>query len=265
MPSPFPGIDPYLETPQFWRGNHNGLIYELFGTLNQVLPPGFAALYEERVIVLPAGRSFIPDMLLKTREPYPPFSSVAATAVLDSPTAHGIIRIEEEEIYEGYIEIVTTDSREQILTVIEVLSPTNKKAGQSQEEYQDKQRTTIQSRINLLEIDLLRGGMHTVAAPQSLLEERGAWDGIVCLSRAEHPKEFEYWFCRMSEPLPAIRVPLMAGIEEISLSLQAAYSSVYDKGPYHRLAEYHLPPPIPFTKEESLWADTLLREKGLRT
>jgi hypothetical protein len=26
MPSPFPGMDPYLENPEFWPGVHNRLI-----------------------------------------------------------------------------------------------------------------------------------------------------------------------------------------------------------------------------------------------
>lgn len=39
MPSPFPGMDPYLEDSIIWRGVHHELISLIAETLNTLLPP----------------------------------------------------------------------------------------------------------------------------------------------------------------------------------------------------------------------------------
>ncbi|MGL6094387.1 MAG: DUF4058 family protein, partial [Fimbriiglobus sp.] len=39
MPSPFPGMDPYLEDPTYWGGFHTNLYTGIQRALNQTLPP----------------------------------------------------------------------------------------------------------------------------------------------------------------------------------------------------------------------------------
>jgi len=160
MPSPFPGMDPFLEDPRYWRGLHNRLIAFTEAALNASLPPGFAANAEERVYVVPPERPIYPDVMVVQRMPD---SSVqtpgGATTLLEPETSHGILTAYPEEVHEGFIEIRTGDSWEQVVTIIEFLSPANKAAGSvGREEYLRKQTEVLHSATHLMEIDLLRGG-----------------------------------------------------------------------------------------------------------
>lgn len=266
MPGPFPGMDPYLETPRFWYGFHNGLIFNIQAILNAELPEGFAANYEERVLIIPPEHSMRPDVLIKeSLPPSSPAKTGGATAVVDAGAPHGVIIAYPDEIREGFIEIRTADEAERVIAVIEVLSPTNKYAGGvGREEYLRKQRQLLQSATHLMEIDLLRGGEHTVAAPREGLRQRGKWDYLVCLHRSTQRYHFAYWFNTLRERLPFVRVPLTEDIPDVVLDLQVAFDRAYDAGPYRRLIDYRKEPPIPLNEEEAAWADALLREKGLR-
>jgi hypothetical protein len=259
-------MDPYLESPQFWRGFHNGLIFVIQAALNAVLPPGFAANAEERVYLIPPERSIYPDMMVTQRLPeLPPRAQGGSVAVVGSETAHGILTAYPEEIHEPFIEIRSTTNWDRIVTIIEVLSPANKAAiGEGRAEYRQKQAEILRSETHLLEIDLLRGGQHTVAAPLEGLRQRGRWDYLICLHRATNRYHFEYWFNRVSEPLPQVSVPLTADVSDVPLDLQPLLERAYDAGPYRRLADYRQDPPLPLEGEAVVWMDALLREKGLR-
>ncbi|HZZ79271.1 MAG TPA: DUF4058 family protein [Gemmataceae bacterium] len=47
MPSPFPGMDPFLEEPAIWPTIHPGLISFLWMELNHHLPAGYVATVVE--------------------------------------------------------------------------------------------------------------------------------------------------------------------------------------------------------------------------
>jgi len=233
--------------------------------LNQVLPPGFAAVYEERVILLPAGQSIVPDTTItQSLAALPASKSSASTAVLDNPRVHGLVTMEWEEVSDDYIEVVTTDREQRVVTVIEVLSPSNKATGEDHEKYKSKQAKILASDTNLLEIDLLRQGRYTVAIPETLMQKFGRWYGVVSLHRAFRHQEYEYWLCRMSEPLPPVTVPLTPGVPEIVCDIQKMYQRLYNDGRFAQRIDYALLPSVPLTEEEKAWVDALLREKGLR-
>jgi hypothetical protein len=270
MPGPFPGMDPYLEPPRYWRGFHNGFIFNLQATLNRLLPPGFAANYEERVIIIPPERSIYPDVLV-WRDPSETSGCTSGGTAILEPTAveateaHGIVIVGPEEIHDGYLEIRTVTEDEQVVTIVEILSPTNKAPDSPhREEYRRKQSEVLRSQTHLLEIDLLRGGMHTVAAPVGEIQRRGGWDGIISLHRSTQPDQFEYWFTTLRQSLPKVKIPLMQGLPELELDLQAAFDQTYDAGPYRRRIDYRQEAPLPLQGEDAIWMDTLLREKGLR-
>jgi len=259
-------MDPYLERPRFWRGFHNGLVFATQAALNAVLPAGFAANYEERVLILPPERPVYPDVIAVER---PSDASVRAgaggIAVLEASAPHGVLIAHPEEVHEGFIEIRAADDWERIVTIIEFLSPTNKAAGsEGREEYLQKQKEVLESDTHLLEIDLLRGGLHTVSAPLEGLRQRGRWDYLVCLHRSTRRYHYEYWFNTIREPLPPVRVPLTGDFPDVALDLQAIFNQAYDAGPYRRMVDYRQEPPIPLEGEDAAWMDARLREKGLR-
>ena len=262
MAGPFPGIDPYLENPLYWRGFHTGLITFMTAELNAVLPTGFAANYEERVYVIPSERSIYPDLMVLHRPAEIPVTGSGATAIAEPGAPHGILTVYPEEVHEGFVEVRSADDWDQVVAIIEILSPANKAAGSAgREEYLQKQGEVLRSKAHLLELDLLRKGMHTVAAPLEGLRQHGEWDGLICLHRSDRPYQYEYWFSKLQEPLPSIRIPLTPGLPDVRIDMQAIYDRAYDAGPYNRRIDYSRPPLLPLPADAAAWANTILKEK----
>ena len=257
MPGPFPGMDPYLEDPIWWPGVHTGLIASSRAALNQVLPSGFAADTGERLYVQESDRSIYPDVVVGRSE-----GSRQTRPAHRGATAPWVISAPPDEIREPFIEIVAVPGR-RVVTVLEVLSPANKSPGSAGARlYRQKQRELIGSEINLVEIDLLRAGQHTVAAPLSLLQKRGSWNYLTCLHRPVRRWDFEVWPATLKQPLPVIQVPYGRGEEVVELNLQAVLDRTYDEGAYPRLLDYAMPAPGPLTADERDWIASVLASKS---
>lgn len=226
MLGPFPGMYPYLEDVSFWLGFHNSFIAKTLDALNAALPEGNTTYSEEREYVI-----------------YPSVN-----------------------LYERYIEIRSRKPEQQVITLLEVLSPSNKAVGSSgREQYLNKQRSRLESGAHLLEIDLLRGGKHTVAVPYEIMAEIGKKDYLVSLNRSERRDTFQIWPFSLRDRLPRILVPLSAGGEDLTLDLQQIFDSAYEYSSGRRDADYQNPPPVPFTSEDEAWADQLLRAYKMRS
>ncbi len=230
MPSPFPGMDPYLEDPAHWRGVHAALIVACYETLNALLPDGF----------------------------------IARIAVLETVTVGGR-GASLLEVPQRFIEIVSLSEPKEIITAIEFLSLSNKTPGDGREEYVRKQQRLLRSSTHLLEIDLLRAGRHTVAAAKDDLEAFfGHWDYVVSLHRAGEGAECDAWARTLRQVLPTVPVPLTSGIPDIRLDVQALLDHVWDRGPFRKTLAYRDQPFPPLNDEDTAWADALLKARGLR-
>ena len=183
MPSPFPGMDPYLEDPVLWPGVHHHLISALANALNTALPPNYVADVGERLYVVTPPRSIFPDVsVLRRVAPARVEADRGGAAVADG--APWVVSAQPEEVREPFIEIIALAANRSVVTGIEVLSPANKRAGsEGRDLYLAKQRQFLHSASNLVEFDLLRAGEHTIAAPRSHLEARGQWDYLGCVHR----------------------------------------------------------------------------------
>lgn len=269
MPSPFPGMDPYLEDPVLWPGVHQGLITYARAELNRVLPTGYVADIGERLYILQPGgeRSIYPDVLvleqLPTSRGQESGLAESVAAVADPPL---LVTIEPVEMREVFIQILSLREANRVVTVIEILSPANKTANsEGRQLYLTKQRELLESQTHLIEIDLLRQGEHTVAVTREALLQRGIrWDYLVCLHRGGQGARYEVWPIRVRQRLPRIHVPLSEGDPDIVLDLQAVFNRCYDEGAYARLVNYRKEPPVPLQSEDAEWATALLRERGLR-
>lgn len=265
MPGPFPGMDPYLESSSYWRGLHSNLITYLTAALNAGLPNGYAAITEERMYVVNSDHGIIPDLTLLRQFPTLSGRAKGGMAVAERADEPGIITIYPETNRERFIEIRALKEQGRVVTIIELLSPSNKMTvNKGRAEYLKKQQEVMDSEVNLLEIDLLRSGTHTVAASREALLKFGNWDYLVCLHRGIQDYTFEYWMNSIRSPLPRVKVPLTEGLEDCVLDLQAAFDSAYDGGPYYRLVDYSKDPQPPLSEVDAVWADALLREKCLR-
>ena len=176
----FPGMDPYLEDPQIWPGVHGRLIVYIADALQPLLRPRYITGVEERVFVEGPDREIIPDLWLRQSR-----SSRAEGAVAfaegDVPV---IVRVPSLEVHETYVTILDRQSGFRVVTVIEVVSPSNKFAGPGRRSYIDKQQEIIASETHLVEIDLLRTGPHVLAVTESAARGRGEYDYLISVNRA---------------------------------------------------------------------------------
>jgi hypothetical protein len=155
MASPFPGMDPYLE--QFWRDIHARLVIYAADQLQTQLPGDLRARVEERVFVEPAfgvAHSVYPDIRVVERG-----QGCMSPPAAEHPPAVAeplVIYVSDEPMTERFIEIIDVGSGRRVVSVIEVLSVSNKSPGEGQELYRRKQGEIRAGQVNLVEIDLLR-------------------------------------------------------------------------------------------------------------
>jgi hypothetical protein len=257
-------MDPYLEKPVRWQGTHNMLIAYLAEALNAVLPARYVATIEVRCyIAVPERESIRPDLgVLETPGRVTNPGATALAVVGDPPLLLRGYAMEEQE---AYIDIVDVENGERIVTAIELLSHTNKTLrNEGRVLYRAKQAELLASQTHLIEIDLLRAGEHTVTVPAPLLQPGDPRDYIVCLHRSGHGMEYATRLSSVRQRLPRIGVPLDEGIQDIELDLQAVLDHCYDAGRFDRKIDYTQAPIPPLRAEDAVWADTLLRERGLR-
>src|SRR3954453_17494847 len=156
MPSPFPGMDSYLEV--HWGDIHQRVITYACDQLQPLLPEGLRARMEERVFVdlwpEEKPRSFVPDLrIVESRKS----KGVPLKFAPASLAARPFVVTLDEPITETFIEIRDKEAK-RLITVIEVLSLANKRPGPGRRLYKKKQREVLDGEASLVEIDLLRGG-----------------------------------------------------------------------------------------------------------
>lgn len=256
MPSPFPGMDPYLENPAIWPDFHDRLAGQMSADLNRRLPAPYYARLEMRpeVGIIEDGgsaRRIVPDVSVVRRPSSGPAASL--TAVLDelrtaiSPSVEWAVP--SEPAHHAFVEIRDPVQGHKLITLIEIVSPSNKHPGTDRRAYLQEQREVLDSDASLVEIDLLRTGDRLLAGPQ--LEDLLARldpppDYLVLVNRAWQRAAtlaYQAFPVRLQEPLPCAPVPLRPDQPEVPLDLQFALSQLYDNGPYRRGAvDYRRPP-----------------------
>src|SRR5262245_14305055 len=167
MPSPFPGMDPYLEA--HWRDVHARLIIYASDALQGVLPGALRARVEERVLLeTPLGigdHPLFPDVRVVEFRPELKRGLETRPAAGTAPAEPVVVDAEYESATETFLEIIDRESGNRVVTVLEFLSPSNKSPGPNRDLYLRKQREVCSSDANLVEIDLNRFGTHTLAFP----------------------------------------------------------------------------------------------------
>ncbi len=267
MPSPFPGIDPWLEDPAIFPDLHNALITKIGDEVNRVLPEPYYATSGSRVWVDVSLRFVEPDVgvLLSQTKPRrgngKPSESNPALATMPL-RLHSPRVIEHDETSEWFLEIFTRRGRNQLVTTLEILSHSNKTPGKKGRElFLKKQSKMLKKRVNLIEIDLLRAGEHTTAAPREIIErEFGAFDYHVSVRPIDEPDDFLVYPWKLASPIPGIAIPLLPGDQAVTIDLQALLTECYDVRNYRRRIDYRSQKPTPpLTKPQTAWAEKLLK------
>jgi hypothetical protein len=167
-----------------------------------------------------------------------------ALGVLDDPAE--IELPEQDEERSRFLEIRDRRGRE-LITVIEVLSPSNKRSGEDRESYLSKRREILRSHAHLVEIDLLRGW-----TPMPM-RDRPACDYSVMVSRAERRPKAGFWAIGMRDRLPVIPIPLRSEDGDVRIDLQEALNSAYDAAAYERYIYEEGPEPA-LSSIDAEWA-----------
>ncbi len=267
MPSPFPGMDPYLEHPAGWMGFHNAFAVEMMAALNQRIMPAYYADSEDRVYIStegdPGRKAIVPDIKVirtgkkaKPTTAKPGGTSRARAAVCEPIDVTTLI---DTEIHEPYLTVIHRESG-RVVTVVEIVGPTNKVAGATgRESFLAKRVAAQQAGINWVEIDLLRDGMPLFARDAYPPSEY-----YVFMSKLTGRSRALLWPIRLQERLPEILIPLAGNDPDAKLDLQPLLTTVYDRGPYSIKLNYKADPIPPLPENLAEWADALLRRKKLR-
>lgn len=259
--NPFPGMNPFFEHQ--WRDAHTRLITYLHDVLQERLPPDLIARAEEEVVTIGSGQPpsiYRPDVQIL--EPWA-LKEPGATAVPTPPPptlATEPIRVFLGEETERWLEIREATGR--LITVLELLSPTNKLEAAERDRYLRKRRSFISGGVNLVEIDLVRQGAWVFPLGiREVLQRAGACYGV-CVVRAARPGEYEVYPIHLRERLPTIRIALRATDADVVLDLQPLIDQCHERGRYH-LLNYRLALEPPLPPEDAAWADQVLREHQL--
>ena len=263
MPTPFPGMDPYLEQPGVWKQVHTDLLVDIRRFLSPLLRPKYQVAIEQRTYVSLLGTSNLagePDVLVVGTPGKRPNgvsmprarTMTTPVAVAEAPATYVVDLPMPEEITERWLEVrdvVTGDA----ITVIEILSPSNKL--EDRQRYERKRQKILGSMTHLIEIDLLR-----IGKPMTMRGEIPASHYRILVSRSEQRPQAEVRLFTVRTPIPNVPVPLQRGDNEPSLPLNQILHSLYEQAGYDLFINYSEASVPPFEDEDAQWVSTVARQ-----
>lgn len=256
LKSPFPGMDPYLESR--WPEVHARLIVYAANQINSQLPDDLQANIEENLAVHEGDNasSIRPDIHISQDSSFTPSNERSSIAVAAEP-----LLLKRAPHPTRHIAIVDQDGR--VITAIEFISPWNKVGSRAREQYTRKQLDYIDAGVNLVEIDLVRQGSYVLAAPLEELRPEQRTPYLICVYRDQKPDQFEVYRAPLEQPLPNIPIPLRHDERDVVLQLQPLVDQCYHDGRYHRL-DYTVDPRGKFDEQLTHWINDRLRSEGRR-
>ncbi len=256
MPSPFPGMDPYLEMPPYWGDFAPTMLGEIRNALLPKVLPRYDVTIEEYLFVTRDDirlHRVKPDVTISAGEAWQP--GVELGVAVAEPTMVELDYPEFEPRKQRHLRLIHRPTG-RVVTVMELLSPINKAPGEDGlEAYLEKRSEFLASGCHLIEFDLLRDGERLPMAgplPQG--------DYYVYLGRAGRRPRGQIIAWPLRSPLPTISVPLLPGDPEVSLDLQAVFRAAYEPSLYDRRLPYDQPLLPPLRPEDETWLRQRLLE-----
>lgn len=260
MPSPFPGMNPYLEHPAFWSSFHTRLMVAIADAIEPQLSSHYYVDVETRTYQSDESDEElligILDAIVFAKQPDPSVPEVPATketVVATQPRPETVAVPMPIEIKERYLEVreMGTDA---VIAVIELLSPKNKRTGEGRTVYEKKRQFLLGSETHLVELDLLRG-----AKPMAILGVRSSSPYRILISRSQQRPKAELYGVTLQQPLPSFPIPLKPDEAEPIVPLQAVFDQVYERARYDtRIDDYQPVPPPKLSEADQVWIDELL-------
>ena len=258
MPSPFPGMDPYLEHPALWPDVHNSLLAALRDALAPLVAPRYYVGLERRTYFLSPDDLVligVADVAVLQR-------GRPETGVASAPERATVAVLEvdvpmEEEVGENFLEVRDVETAT-VVTIVELLSPVNKLLGVGRAAYQAKRMQVLRTQTNLVEIDLLRAG-----EPMRVFGPAVVGDYRILMSRGARRPRAQLYAWGVRQPIPTFPVPLLPGDAEPTADLGAVLAGLYDRARYDLRLDYAKPPVPPLAGEDATWArDVVARAQG---
>lgn len=256
MPSPFPGMDPYLEDPAIWPDFHAEFVGCLRKAIGDKLPGDYDACINERVTLIEAldesGRSIVPDVsierqgaIVRQGASHGAAASATAASLLEPVTLPLIFPEEHRELF---VEIRCSTADRSLVAVLELLSPTNK-SGAGRDGYLLKRNAVLYQDVHLIELDLLVGGRRL-----PLAKPLPPGDYYALVAHSERRPNCDVYAWTVRRPLPKLPIPLRSPDVDLIIDLEEVFSQTYDRGRYERRLRYGEPPVAPLAESERRWA-----------
>ncbi|HEX5272089.1 MAG TPA: DUF4058 family protein [Gemmataceae bacterium] len=227
MPSPLPGMDPYLEDERLWPAFHHALVAGLY----QALLPSLVDRYRARV----GQRHYVTEQALFT----------------------SVIR---DEHHEEFVEVrQRCDGR--LVTLLDVVSPSNKTLPAARQAYLDKRQEAKSVGASVVEIDLVLQGQPTLDYSRDGLPD---WDYAVTVTRSTQPERYEIYTATLQKKLPRFRLPLAPDDRDAVLDLQTVFAKCYDQGSFCGKIDYGRDPVTTLADDDRKWLGDWLRQQKLR-
>lgn len=252
MPSPFPGMDPYLEG-YLWSDVHTALANKIRQQLTPQIRPRYAARLEVYLVEDPTPEAEVgilyPDVEILRRQ-HQETLPVKEGAVTTTPTLTLPV-LQPVEVRIPTVEIRDT-AKNVLITCIEILSPVNKREpGLSV--YRQKRQRLYQAGVHLIELDFLRRGTrpfshYRIPNVAYLVTLIRASSGVI-----------DVWTIELQDQLPIIPIPLRDPDADVSLDLAFALNAIYDEAAYDLSIDYgKSPPPPQLNMSDAKWVEDLL-------
>ncbi|MDW8029011.1 MAG: DUF4058 family protein, partial [Armatimonadota bacterium] len=230
MPSPFTGMDPFLEGSPMWSDFHGDFLYAVREALVPKVRPKYIVLAQVQVVVMQEPEeklgTIVPDVVVVEGESplLPEHRSEVAVAVTAPATVRLAFTQKQEQVY---LEIRERETRK-LVTVIELLSPSNKRFGSpAWGDYLKKRDSIFASDVHLVELDLLRGGTR-----MPMGDPLPSGDYFAIVSRSYRRPYCEVYAWTLRDRMPMIPIPLLKGDPDVDLDLQEVFNAVYERAGY---------------------------------
>ena len=260
MKSPFFGMDPYLEHPNLWEQVHSNLINDIQLYLAPMLRPKYRVSIEQMTYISvqpPQKRAGKPDVLV-VQPPKQPIQSPRLTSPSATPTLEPLVGNLPMADLTIHRYLTVKNSSQDVVTVIELLSPTNKSNAIGRQKYLDKRYKVLSSLTNLVEIDLLRGGR-----PMPMEIDQSS-DYRIVISRPSQRPQADMYLFRIRDIMPNIPIPLRSSDFDVNLPLNQLFHTMYEQRGYDLEIDYTKPPQPRLNKDDAEWAMSLIKQSKLR-
>lgn len=250
MQNPFPGMNPYLERSDLWHQVHNRLIVAIADALTPQIAPSYRVSIEERVYGCVADTLLVGIADVAVTQPSR--KGRGATLTPEKLAEPRKVQVPmPEEVTERYLEVRSTQSNA-LITVIEILSPKNKRSKEERAAYESKRQKILGSSTHLVEIDLLRQG-EPMPVVGSI--ERGYQ---ILVSRADRRPEADLYLFDLKDSIPSVPMPLRAGEPEPIIHLQQLVNQVYERARFDLAIDYAQPVKPALSTDEIAWVKSVI-------